>query len=153
MKLSSTLFAISLLLLSTYCQASDSKTQSATIQQLRQFQQQDYFLPDNFLYTGIKNPQLKQKLNQNIADTSQAFIKLYESHTPPSKKQLLKTLADGINQIDPYSLDTDDREQVAVSYEKFLDIIGLESSDGILNTWVYGEVINKLIEQKKSVKP
>ncbi|WP_434279585.1 DUF4844 domain-containing protein [Acinetobacter sp. CE-15] len=84
------------------------------IQQLRQFQQQDHFL-----YAGIKNPQLKQKLNQ----------------------------------IDPYSLDTDDREQVAVSYEKFLDIIGLESSDGILNTWVYGEVINKLIEQKKSVKP
>lgn len=71
--------------------------------------------------------------------------------TPP-KKPLLKTLADGINQIAPYSLDTDDREQVAVSYEKFLDIIDLESSDGILNTWVYGEVINKLIEQKKSAE-
>ena len=110
------------------------------------------FLPDNFLYTGVNDPQLKQKLNQSVAKTSQAFIKLYESPTPPTKQQLLKTLSDGIHQIDPNSLDTEDREQVAVTYEKFLDITGLESSEGILNTWLYNEEINELIEQQKSAK-
>lgn len=153
MKLALILSVSSLLLFSSYTQATNPKIQYETIQELKQFQQQDHFLPDNFLYTGVSDPQLKQQLNQNIAKTSQAFIKLYESPTPPTKQQLLKILSDGIHQIDPNNLDTEDREQIAVTYEKFLDINHLKSSEGILNTWLYNEEINELIEQQKSVKP
>ena len=147
MKLTSIIFVISLLLLSSCTQAIDPKVRFATIQQLKQFQQQDHFLPDKFLYTGIQDPLLKKQLNQKVAATSQAFIKLYENQNPPTKQQLLKTLSDGIHQIDPNKLDTEDREQVAVTFEKFLDITGLNSSEGILNTWLYNEEINQLIEQ------
>jgi len=47
-------------------------------------------------------------------------------------------------------LDTEDREQVATTFEQFLDIIGLESSEDILNTWLYGEETNQLIQNRNS---
>lgn len=152
MKITSILFAFSLLLLSNIVNAENNKMQTTIIQQLEQFQLQDHFLPDNFLYTGVQDPELKRYLNKNISDTSQSFIKLYQGTTLPTKQQLLQKLSNGINQINPNQLDTEDREQVAVSYEKFLDIIGLESSEGILNSWLYNEEISNMIEQDK-IKP
>lgn len=152
MKLTTILFAFSLLLLSNIVNAENNKMQTTIIQQLEHFQLQDHFLPDNFLYTGVHDPELKKQLNQNISDTSRAFIKLYQGITPPTKQQLLQILSNGINQINPNQLDTEDREQVATSYEKFLDIIGLESSEGILNSWLYNQEISDMIEQDK-IKP
>lgn len=90
-------------------------------------------------------------LNQKVADTAQAFIALYQQKNEPTKAELLQVLVHGIGQIDPdkLDLDTEDREQVATTFESFLDIVGLESSEGILNKWVYGEEISKLLEQDK----
>jgi hypothetical protein len=34
--------------------------------------------------------------------------------------------------------DTEDRERVCMNMEKIMDIVGLESSDGLLNNWLYG---------------
>ncbi|WHP04935.1 DUF4844 domain-containing protein [Acinetobacter corruptisaponis] len=122
-------------------------TTANIIQQLEQFKKQDHFIGDNILYTGVQDQQLKDQLNQQIADTAQQFIKHYENSAPPTKAQLLQTLSAGIHQINPDHLDTEDREQVATTFEQFLDILGLESSEGILNTWMYGEEVNDLIEQ------
>lgn len=150
MKLTTILFAFSLLFLSNIVNAENNKMKTTIIQQLEHFQLQDHFLPDNFLYTGVHDSELKKQLNQNISDTSRTFIKLYQGITPPTKQQLLQTLSNGINQINPNQLDTEDREQVAANYEKFLDIIGLESSEGILNSWLYNQEISDMIEQAKS---
>lgn len=147
MKLTSILFVVSLFVASTTVIAKPIKTSESTIQKLKQFQLQDHFLPDKFLYTGVQDPELKKQLNQKVADTSLAFIKLYESKTPPTRQQLLQVLSEGINQIDPASVDSEDRQQVATVFENFLDIIKLNSSEGILNTWVYGEAINRMMEQ------
>lgn len=46
----------------------------------------------------------------------------------------LKILSDSIYQINLDQLDTEDREQVTINYEKLLYINILESSKGILNT-------------------
>lgn len=150
MKLTTILFAFSLLFLSNIVNAENNKMQTTIIQQLEHFQLQDHFLHDNFLYTGVHDSELKKQLNQNISDTSRTFIKLYQGITPPTKQQLLQTLSKGINQINPNQLDTEDREQVAANYEKFLDIIGLESSEGILNSWLYNQEISDMIEQGKN---
>ena len=37
-------------------------------------------------------------------------------------------------------------------FEHFLDITGLESSEGILNTWLYNEEINRLIEKNRAAQ-
>ena len=34
--------------------------------------------------------------------------------------------------------DTDEREQACAYCERVMDILGIESSDGALNTWLYG---------------
>ncbi|MEX7524395.1 DUF4844 domain-containing protein, partial [Acinetobacter baumannii] len=119
---------------------------SIVIQQLEKFKAQDHFAGDGQLYTGVQNSALRMSLNQKVADTAQAFIALYQQKNEPTKAELLQVLANGISQIDPDKLDTEDREQVATTFESFLDIVGLESSEGILNKWVYGEEISKLLE-------
>ncbi|MEG0171030.1 MAG: DUF4844 domain-containing protein [Acinetobacter sp.] len=121
-----------------------------TIEQLEYFQQQDHFSGDDFLYTGVEDKQLRDQLNQYVASTAQNFIQLYKNSNTPTSTQLLQTVAQGIQQIDPNDLDTEDREQVATTFEQFLDIIGLESSEDILNTWLYGEEINQLIQNRNS---
>jgi len=88
-------------------------------------------------------------LNQKVADAAQAFIVLYQQKNEPTKIELLHVLAHGVSQIDPDKLDTEDREQVATTFESFLDIVGLESSEGILNKWLYGEEISELLELDK----
>ncbi|MFA8915651.1 DUF4844 domain-containing protein [Acinetobacter baumannii] len=120
-----------------------------SLQQLEKFKAQDHFAGDGQLYTGVQNSALRMSLNQKVADTAQAFIALYQQKNEPTKAELLQVLANGISQIDPDKLDTEDREQVATTFESFLDIVGLESSEGILNKWVYGEEIGKLLEQDK----
>ncbi|MDC4279691.1 DUF4844 domain-containing protein [Acinetobacter baumannii] len=122
---------------------------SIVIQQLEKFKAQDHFAGDGQLYTGVQNSALRMSLNQKVADTAQAFIALYQQKNEPTKAELLQVLANGISQIDPDKLDTEDREQVATTFESFLDIVGLESSEGILNKWVYGEEISKLLGQDK----
>ena len=127
----------------------DAKIQSENhmiIYRLEQFKNQDHFVGDGGLYTGVQDPKKRIDLNSKVADAAQSFIVLYQHKNNPTKDELLQTLANGIAQIDPNTLDTEDREQVATTFESFLDIIGLKSSEGILNTWMYGEEINMLIE-------
>lgn len=150
MKLLKILLVTGLLLLNGCSQANESKMNSSNvevIELLEQFKNQDHFSEDGILYTGVQDKQLKDQLNQKVENTTQAYIELYTDSTQPTKTQLLKILSDGIHQIDPNTLDTEDREQVATTFEHFLDITGLESSEGILNTWLYGEEINQLIER------
>jgi len=122
---------------------------SIVIQQLEKFKAQDHFAGDGQLYTGVQNPALRMSLNQKVADAAQAFIALYQQKNKPTKAELLHVLAHGISQIDPDKLDTEDREQVATTFESFLNIVGLESSEGILNKWMYGEEISELLELDK----
>ncbi|EKU53475.1 MULTISPECIES: DUF4844 domain-containing protein [unclassified Acinetobacter calcoaceticus/baumannii complex] len=153
MKLFSIFLATAVLLLCGCTQAEENKdhpSNAGIINQLNQFQQQDHFLTDGQLYSGVQDPQLKKLLNKKVAETAEAYIQLYQHSAQPSKQQRLKILSDGIHQIDPDSLGTDDREQVAGTFEHFLDITGLESSEGILNTWLYNEEINELIEKNRS---
>jgi hypothetical protein len=126
-----------------------SASTTEIIQQLQQFQAQDHFAADGELYTGVQDATLKQSLNEKVAQAAQRFISLYQ-HSQPTKDELLQTLSNGIYQIDPDTLDTEDREQVAFTFEQFLDITGLESSNNILNTWLYGEEVGEMLQDEIS---
>ena len=124
-----------------------SASTTEIIQQLQQFQAQDHFAPDGDFYTGVQDATLKQSLNDKVAQAAQRFINLY-LQGQPGKDALLQTLSDGIYQINPDMLDTEDREQVAFTFEQFLDITGLESSNNILNTWLYGEEVGEMLQDE-----
>lgn len=124
-----------------------SASTTEIIQQLQQFQVQDHFAADGELYTGVQDAALKQSLNEKVAQAAQLFINLYQ-HSQPTKDELLQALSNGIYQIDPDTLDTEDREQVAFTFEQFLDITGLESSNNILNIWLYGEEVGEMLQDE-----
>jgi hypothetical protein len=47
------------------------------------------------------------------------------------------------------SVETEDRER-AVSYcEKIMDVLGIANSDGVLNRWLYGPVLGRMVKAKQ----
>jgi hypothetical protein len=46
-------------------------------------------------------------------------------------------------------VDTEDREQFLRYLEEIMDILGIESSDGLLNRWMYGPLLSPLIDLRK----
>lgn len=96
--------------------------------------QQDHFASDGILYTGVQDPVERKRLNAKVALSIQKFIVAYQNNA--SKQAYLKLLA---SEIATYPRgDTEDAERVAMVFEKIMDCVGLESSNGILNTWMYG---------------
>lgn len=53
---------------------------------------------------------------------------------------ILTSIKDGLRFIDSVEerLDTEDKERVCEYYEEMMDIVELDSSEGILNSWLYG---------------
>jgi len=104
------------------------------IARLQAFRATPKFGPDN-LYTGVKNPIERQHDETAINDLISRIAAGIESH--PGKKFVLDEFAAALENFDR-TADTEDRERVCMYIENIMDIVGLESSDGLLNTWLYG---------------
>jgi hypothetical protein len=57
----------------------------------------------------------------------------------PSKKFTLKEFAKTMREF--ASIDTEDREQLLRYLEEIMDVLGIDSSDGLLNRWMYGPLL------------
>ncbi|HBI02132.1 DUF4844 domain-containing protein, partial [uncultured Flavobacterium sp.] len=67
------------------------------------------------------------------------FKSVAESKKPTDKEYQEKIRIGLLRFKDIYlDLDTEDREQVCVYFEELMDIVGLESSNGQLNKFLYG---------------
>lgn len=87
-------------------------------------------------YPGIGDEELRKPLNELLNILAKTFQKL--AHNQPNAKLYqiaIKQLLDNMNNI---YLDSEDQDQFCSSIEALMDIVGLESSDGLLNTWRYG---------------
>jgi hypothetical protein len=88
------------------------------------------------LYTGVSDGLLKAKLNAKI---DAAAIALANAATAKaSTAQLLAILKEQLAGIERDVLDTEDAEHVAELFERMLDSLGIQSSEGIINDWLYG---------------
>ena len=122
------------------CAANNEKTDVAdnkSIQCLQSLGSKDNFsaIPGT-LYTGVKDPALRTKLNAHFKNSVDLLISAVNRGA--SSDQLLKIIDTGINSVDRAVLETEDAEQFAGSFEQTLDCLGIESSGGILNRWMYG---------------
>jgi hypothetical protein len=109
------------------------------IQALRTIIGQDHFAAENGglgLYVGVSNKALRSQLNAGVDGAAEALAVAVSGEA--SDSQLLAILEQHLLQIDRDSLDTEDAEQVAGQFEALLDAVEIESSGGILNTWMYG---------------
>ena len=92
---------------------------------------------DALSYSGITDAEVKSEATNTLNQSISKFIALIQ-HSDSSNKRFLLTIKNVLESFDRNSLDTEDRERVCLYIEQIMDIIGLESSEGILNKWMYG---------------
>lgn len=104
------------------------------------FKSKEKFLQDNKLfYPGISDPKLKAILTERINLAANDFKKLAAKGIA-TDKEYQNAIKIGLERFtDIYlQLDTVDRERVCSYFEELMDIVGLESSGGHLNDFMYG---------------
>ena len=85
---------------------------------------------------GPTDAALKARLNSQIDEAAEALAA--RASDGASDAELLEHMGARLNAIDRDALDTEDAEKVASAFEAMLEPLGLESSNGLLNTWMYG---------------
>ncbi len=96
----------------------------------------DNFAPNGALYTGVRNSVLKANLNSRFGFVIANFITAVERKL--TKREYIAMLNSEIKNFKRAELETEDAEQLATNFEHIMDCIGLESSEGVLNDWMYG---------------
>lgn len=103
------------------------------------FKAKEKFIEDNtILYSGIADDKMRPILTEKINKVADSFKKIAKEKKP-TKKEYQNEIKIGLeNFSDVYlELDTEDRERVCSYFEELMDIVGLESSDGQLNNFMY----------------
>lgn len=97
----------------------------------------DHFAEDESgLYPGCPDEELKGKLNAQVDAVISSFIS--KTKEEASSAEYLELPRSEIERFDRVHLDTEEAEQVSGYFEEIMGCVGLESSQGALNTWLYG---------------
>ncbi|WP_026953544.1 DUF4844 domain-containing protein [Algoriphagus vanfongensis] len=133
------------LILFTACGQGQIKTPENAMTKFDEFKIKEKFLQDDKLfYPGIGDPNLKPVLTEKINLAADDFKKLADKGNA-TDKEYQNAIKVGLERFaDLYlQLDTEDRERVCSYFEELIDIVGLESSGGHLNNFMYGFQIEK----------
>jgi len=128
------------LLLFTACGQGQIKTPENAMTKFDVIKSKEKFLQDDKLfYPGIADPSLKPVLTEKINLAVDDFKKLADKGNSTDKEyqNVIKIGLDRFADLN-LKLDTEDRERVCSYFEELMDIVGLESSDGHLNNFMYG---------------
>ncbi len=113
------------------------KEKDEIINELKVLQQKEKFNEDiSIFYPGTESKDLKKSLTELINKSITAFME--EVNIGASDKEYQSIISKSLTEITPLNLDTEDRERVCHYFEEIMDIIGLESSGGVINEWLYG---------------
>ncbi|KAA3438906.1 DUF4844 domain-containing protein [Rufibacter hautae] len=109
------------------------------ISNLELFQAKSKFDQDTvgMFYPGLADPAFKPTLTKLINQAADDFTEVAKDNRPTEEK-FQEKISIGLSRFTPLSLDTEDRERVCSYFEELMDIVGLESSGGHLNAWMYG---------------
>ncbi len=124
----------------TACGQSQMKTPINAMEQFDQFKTKNKFVEDmSTFYPGIADPELKPILTEKINLAADDFKAVAQSNDPTAEKYQEK-IGVGLNRFSELyiQLDTEDRERICSYFEELMDIVGLESSAGQLNNFMYG---------------
>jgi hypothetical protein len=115
-------------------------TPEDALNKFEEFKKKAKFIEDEkYFYPGIGNPKLLSSLTNRINKACEDFKVVSQTESPTDKAYQDK-IKIGLGRFsDLYlELDTEDRERVCHYFEELMDIVGLESSDGLLNNFMYG---------------
>jgi len=103
------------------------------------FKSKEKFIEDEAMhYPGAIDEKMKKQLTERVNSAADDFI-IVASSEAPSEKGYQEAIKKGLNRFsDIYTnIDTEDRERVCAYFEELMDVVGLESSDGQLNNFMY----------------
>ncbi len=123
-------------LINIHANAAAALDNAGALRDLEALAARDNFAAAGPLYTGVHDPILRAQLNAQVRSAIAAFISATNQRA--TQQQYLTLLASEIAKVNRNQLDTEDAEQVATTFEHIMDCVGLQSSNGILNTWMYG---------------
>jgi hypothetical protein len=107
--------------------------------ELENFRNKEKFLPDNLVhYPGIGDEKLKPILTEKINLASIDFEKIATKEIV-NESEYHNAIKKGLSRFsDIYlEIDTENRERICLYFEELMDIVGLESSNGQLNDFMY----------------
>lgn len=115
------------------------KTPKSAMTKFTEFISQEKFVQDDrFFYQGIRDSTLRPILTEKINLAAGDFKKLADKGNVTDKEYqaVIKVGLDRFSNL-YLQLDTEDRERVCHYFEELMDIVGLESSGGHLNMFMY----------------
>ena len=131
--------------------ATEMKTPENTNEKFSEFIAKKKFIEQPYpnFYSGIADEKMRPIFTEKINQVATDFKTVAESKKPTDKKYQEK-IGIGLSRFaDVYmELDTEDRERVCSYFEELMDIVELESSNGLLNKFMYGFDPNELIKEK-----
>lgn len=128
------------LILVTSCKPKEVDHVSKISVAFEKFRQQEKFVAEpGSLYTGLADPALRPVLSEKLNLTADEFEMLAVSGKASDKDYQL-AIGKGLARFENISLmlDTEDRERLCHYFEELMDIVGVKSSNGQLNTFMYG---------------
>lgn len=140
MKQLSIIFFILVILFAISCKQRQNKIQVNSPGKFEAFKKKEKFIKDTAIfYPGIADKALLTILNAKMNLATDDFEKLSETGNATDKDYQDKIKA-GLERFTGVydKLDTEDRERVCRYFEELMDIVGLESSGGYLNEFMYG---------------
>ena len=126
----------------------EMKTPENANEKFAEFIEKKKFVVEN-LYPGIADEKMRPIFTKKIDQAASDFKTVAESENPTDIKYQEK-IGIGLSRFaDVYmELDTEDRERVCSYFEELMDIVGLKSSDGQLNKFMYGFDIESMPDEK-----
>jgi len=108
-------------------------------QELEKFKKEPKFEAETSgqFYQGLSKSELKPKLSELLSLSASDFMMVIKNQ--PTEEKFLDKIKVGLERFNPYylDLDTEDREKICHYFEELMDCVGLESSNGLLNNWMY----------------
>jgi len=127
------------IVLLTRCGQGQIKTPNNAMSKFEEFKRKEKFVQDTmFFYPGIADSLLRPTLTEKINQAADDFMELAERGNATDKDYQDK-IEIGLQRFsDIYiNLDTEDRERICNYFEQLMDIVGLKSSGGQLNDFMY----------------
>lgn len=124
----------------TACVQSLTNAPNNTINKFEEFKNKEKFIEDKTnYYPGIANSKLRHQLTEKINLAANDFEELAKRDSITDKDYQDK-MKIGLQRFkDIYiNLDTEDRERVCYYFKELMDIVGVKSSGGHLNNFMYG---------------
>lgn len=88
-------------------------------------------------YVGFLPEEDRPLANKIMNESIARLISVLEQNKKVTARMVLNEFENGLNSFEDLAFDTEDRERVCWYFEDIMDIIGLESTNELLNNWMY----------------